>query len=152
MKRSMLTILLSLALCLSIAGCNLLKSDSEMIEDRIDTFLSAYNSGDLNAVFECFDAKTRNTYKAILGMGNSLAGMAGFGIDIYDLWAFSVGTMSDGEMLAIDIDDIEFVDETHALVYAEMRYKSAVNGYSESVEISVSKEDGDWFVNDPDNW
>lgn len=152
MRRSITAIFLTLALSLSIVGCSFQKSDLEMIEDRIDAFLSAYNSGDLSAVFECLDVKTRNTYKALFGIGNSLVGMTGFGIDIYDLWAFSVGTMSDGDMLTINIDDINFVDENHAIVSAAIRYKSTASGYTENVQIIMTKENGDWFLNDPENW
>ena len=53
------------------SGC-LGKSDEELIRDRMNTFLTAYNSGDLQGVLQCMDAKTRNTYQSALNIGNVL--------------------------------------------------------------------------------
>ena len=71
MKRG---IALLAAVCMLIVICSgcLGKSDEELIRDRMNTFLTAYNSGDLQGVLQCMDAKTRNTYQSALNIGNVL--------------------------------------------------------------------------------
>ena len=56
MKRG---IALLAAVCMLIVICSgcLGKSDEELILDRMNTFLTAYNSGDLQGVLQCMDAK-----------------------------------------------------------------------------------------------
>ena len=69
------------------------KRNEALITERIETFLTAYNAGDMEAVLECLDAKSRNAFQATLNLLGGLAGAAtGVGIDLSDLFSLGVST------------------------------------------------------------
>lgn len=133
-----------------MSGCVALKTDEELIRDRVDAFIFAYNSGDIEGAFECFDAKSQHTYSAMLNIGNDLFGdITGLGLDISDLFALAVGT-SDGDLLSAEIDRVVITDETHATVTLRAAFTDARLDVSESAEdltLHMIKEGNDWFIN-----
>jgi hypothetical protein len=130
---------------------SLVKSDRELIESRIEKFADAYNDGDLDKALDCMDSKTKNTYKSAVNITNSLIGKTGFGADIRDLFGLSVGSLSDGDMLDIDITGVEFADSGRANVKADLTFRAKTlnrNETEDGITIVMVKENGDWFIND----
>ncbi|MBO4938704.1 MAG: hypothetical protein J6C98_06870 [Oscillospiraceae bacterium] len=145
MKRVISLIVIIAVLLVSLSACTF-KSDEELIEDRMNDFLKAYNSGDMDAVLECLDAKTRNTYKAAINIGSGLVGLTGFNVSIADLFGLGIGVMSDGDVLQLRNMKINISSDTKATVSATMYYEDYEGGYSDDVKFALVKEDGDWYI------
>ena len=144
-------IALILCACLLVVfvGSYFFKSDERMINERIDAFLDAYNSGNMQGVMECFDAKTRNKYQGMMGIGNALiSGSSGFGFSISDMFGVGVGTMSEGDILTISDRSITIDSETTATVIGILSYKDKHAEMSDRAVITMVKEDGEWFIKD----
>ena len=122
------------------------KSDETLIEDRVNTFLTAYNSGDMEEVIACFDAKTRNTYKAAMNIGNGLIGMTGFDVGIADLFGLGVALMSDEDVLKLDDMEISIISDNRAIVQGPLSYRENQKSYSGTVKLLLVKENGDWYI------
>lgn len=125
------------------------KSDEELIEARINHFVTAYNTGDMDEVINCMDALSRNTLKGILGLSSSiLGGLGGFDLNLSDLFGVSVGLLG-GDLMKVEIQEITLTDETHATVTVTMNLDF---GYTEEASgaayFSMVKEEDDWFIHD----
>lgn len=134
-----------------LCGCvSKLSTDEEKIENRIECFLEAYNSGDINGVLDCMDSQTKNTYKSAMNITNAVSGKMGIDVSFSDLFGLSVGIMSDGDMLALDNMQTEILSDESAKVYADMSYHDKVtkNGTPQKVCIVMQKEKSDWFIRD----
>ena len=139
----------------SFAGCSLFKSDEELIKNRIEKFSYAYNTGDLNAIIECFDTKSRNKYKAAINIAENIGGAvlgklskSGLGLNIADLFGFSVGTVSNDDLLNIEIIQINILDEQNASIEVKMGYKDKMSDFSTNAVFTMLKENGDWYIKD----
>lgn len=155
--KKILLFLVCIVLALTVIGCKQNDlSDEELIEKRIDSFITSYNNGDFDGVLESMDSRARNQYES---MANLLSGISlGFGIggfsasssvDFSDLFGFSVGSISgDGDLMSVDVSDIEFTGETTAVVYATMVYSSSLSTSEELIKFIMVKEDNDWFIRD----
>lgn len=136
----------------SLGACSPQKSDEELIEARIDEFLTAYNTGDLDAVLNCLDAKTRNAYKSAIGITEALGGaVPNVGgilgeISISDLFGISIGIMSKGDVLMVDIRQINIQDGTTATVDVTMGYKDKLDAFSSEAVFTMLKENGNWYI------
>ena len=122
------------------------KSDDELIRARIDQFQKSYNTGDIHAVLECMDAKTRNTYQAAMNVGNVLIGKTGFGIALSDLFSLGIGALSEGDVLNLSDIRIHMTDSTHATVDVALQYQDLLCENQEEAFFTMVKEDGDWFI------
>ena len=123
------------------------KSDEVKIQERVDAVVFAFNSGDMEGVLDCYDAKTRNANKAALGIGDSLLGMSGFDIGLSSLFALTVGLQSDGEMVRVeDVQITIHTDGNRATVNALLHYESMSGGYDSDLQLSMIKENGDWYL------
>ena len=146
MKRILSCLLICVIISTLLAGCDL-RSDEQKIQDRLDDFLSAYNSGDFEKVLDCFDARTRNTYKAAFNIGGSLlGGITGLDIGFAVLFGLGVGLMSDGDILRLDNVQIEFVSDSRALVTATLHYQDYETSSSQDMQFNLIKEDNEWFI------
>ncbi len=147
MKRCISIMLICVFATFFLYGCNVGKSDEELINDRIDVFLTAYNSGDYEEVLNCFTGKLKNTLKAATGIGNALmGGITGFDINMADLFGLGAGILSEGDILTVSNIEIMFQDDTTA--NAETILNFNVNGTetSETTTFIMSKENNDWFI------
>lgn len=144
--QKIISILLLISLFSTALTACIFKSDQQLIEDRMDVFLKAYNSGNFEAVLECLDAKSRNTYKSAFGIGSGLIGLTGFSVNMSDLFGLSIGLIPDGDALRLENTRIAIKSSTTAVVYATMYYHDLETDYSEDVQIKLVKEDGDWFI------
>ncbi len=151
MKRTYIFITGILIVCLTailLCSCSMFKTDEEKIEARILNFLTAYNSGDMDGVLESLDSKTRNTYRATI---NIVQGIAGMKFDISDLFAVSIGTMSETDALTIEILEININDDENATVNAIMSYKDNIQQASDNVVLTMIKENNEWYIKNIEN-
>ncbi|MBQ8146561.1 MAG: hypothetical protein IJ039_07230 [Clostridia bacterium] len=147
----LLSIILLLAVCLScFASCNPFKkseglTDEELITRRVNTFLTAYNDGDMDAVFDCLDAKTGNKFKALFNVVGGIAGgLLGIDIDLTDLFSLGVGVV-DGDYMRLQINDINIVDESNAIVTATMDLQ---HSQTATIYFIMVYEKDDWYIHD----
>ena len=141
-----MVILVSVAAMLSVLLCGC-KSDEEKIQDRLDAVVFAFNSGDMEGFLDCYDAKTRNVNKAVLGIGDSLLGMGGIDIGLSSLFALTVGLQSDGDLVRVeDVQITMNADRTQAKVSATLYYDDTDGGYTSPVQLIMVKENGDWYI------
>lgn len=145
MKKLLLILALICVVAYLIFGTSLFKSDEDKIRDRIDSFATAYNTGDMDETIECLDAKTRNMYQSILGIAGSF-----LPVDLGDLFGLSVGVVSEGELLQIHVKQIQIQGDT-AKAYADMRYEDIYGQQSDAVIFIMVKESNDWFIKDIKN-
>ncbi len=141
-----------LSLCFSLlTSCFYFKSDEELIESRIDRFLDAYNSGDMDEVLECLDSKTKNTFKASAAFGNALIGKTGFDYTLSDLFSLSIGVVSEDDILTVSDISISMVSDDKATVDVTLSYKDKLSDIQEKAVFTMVKEDGDWFIKNLEN-
>lgn len=120
------------------------KTDEELIRERIDTFLTAYNDGDMEEVLNCLDAKSKNTFNALLNvMGGLAGGLTGFSFDLRDLFSLGVAVM-DGYSLHFDISGVE-TNGGKAVATATMN--TSPTEFS-TVYISLIYENDAWYIQD----
>ncbi len=139
----------SLLMCMLLVlycfiSCGAKKSDNELIEERVETFLTAYNAGDMDTVLECLDAKKRNALEAMLNIFGGLAGSyAGFDISMKDLFSLGVN-VSEDDVMELEITDIKISSKKKAIAKAEME----LYGKSEVVYVVLVYEENDWYISD----
>lgn len=146
MKKMITWLLVCAILVVAAYHGGFLKSDEQKIEDRMNDFLKSYNAGDMNGVLDSFDAKTRNTYKAAMNVGNSLIGLTGFGIDMSDMFSLGIA-LSEGDALQFDDMQITIVSDTKATVRVTFRYQNIQESYTQKAKFTLVKEDNDWYIN-----
>lgn len=144
MRRAVALVILICLVTALLCGC---KSDEQKIEDRLNQFLFAFNTGDMEAVLDCYDAKTRNANKAILGLGNNLLGDSLLGMSFQGLFALSVGLMSEGELLRVEDVVVEIHSSgTRATVSATLYYEDYSESHNSQIQLTMIKENGDWYI------
>jgi hypothetical protein len=162
MKKSISVLLILAMTCTLLAGCGLIEpvTDEDLIRERIDTFCTCYNNGDLDGAIDCLCAKSRNTAKASLklaeGIGKALLGdldLPDLGLSMSDMFGLGVGVMGEDDLLVIRITEIRISGDTAVVTgVLDMNYdfevgEDHVKGPTgESVTIQMVKEDGDWYI------
>ena len=153
-KTFFLSMIVIFAFC--FCSCNLgVKSDEEKIRDRVEEFIFAYNSGDVDGAFDCLDAKSKQTYKAMMNIGNGLFGkLTGIDISVQDLFAIAVG-VNGGDILSMDIKNIVITSETTATV--DISTTLSLDGVgagetNDNMQLQMVKEQGDWFIYAQADW
>ena len=138
---SVVLLMMTLVSCGKIA-----KSNEKLIEERIDTFTTAYNSGDMETVLSCFNRKTRNTCQAMLNLAGGLVGEGtGLNIDLADLFALGV-SMAPGDFMGLKIDEILVVeDEMRATAVTTM---DLVGEGEQTVYFVMVYETDGWYIED----
>ena len=141
-----------------LSGCelfNLFKSDEELIHERVDAFFFALNSGDMEGAFACMDAKSRNTYQAMLNITEGLiGGLVGFDIPMADLFALTIGT-TNGDFMSVQVHSIEITSDTTATVMLSMNVSDDRMDLEENVEnvpMEMIKEQGEWYIYAQADW
>lgn len=134
---------------------NLLKTDEQMIQERIHAFSEDYNSGDAEVMMEHFDQSTRVVLESTIGLTESLLGeAAGFDISYSDMLGLSAA-LNEGDMMEITIHSIDIQRDDYAVVSATMSMNANVMGYSASdsdeVQFEMVKEEAgflnqDWYI------
>lgn len=148
-KLTVATLLLIGAMMLAMGCDSVLKSDEDLIRDRLDEFISACNSGDLDGVLDCLDKSSRNTYSAMFSIGNSLlGGLTGIEIDVRDLMAVILG-LSPQDFLEMEIQNISLDSDETATVTVSISFTDPQTGEKNSqdgVKLLMVKEKRDWYI------
>lgn len=145
MKRIIALVLIIVVALGCFASCGE-KDDlaQKLIIMRINSFTSAYNSGDMDKVLECLDAKTRNTCQATFNLLGGLAGsFAGFDIDLSDLFSLGIST-AEGDYMDLTINNVDVEDSSNATVTATMH----LNGVKQKINFIMVYEDNGWYIHD----
>lgn len=141
--------IISVVLVLSIIGVGIYfvashKSDEDKIVERLETFETAYASGDMDGCLDCLDSKSRNALKGIGKVGSAL----GYGVGDLFSGLFSLGVATQDEQVKFKVKEIKYVDKIHAEVTAEV-WLSKDNLYDESTSVEtfeMVKEENDWYL------
>lgn len=120
------------------------KSDEELIEARIKEFLTAYNSGDMNATMNCLDAKTKNAMNALLNLfGGVFGGATGYNIDLRDLFSLGVA-VEEGDFMNLQVSETKISGKS-AVVTTTMSLPD-VSG--QKMYFIMLYENNGWFISD----
>ena len=118
-------------------------TDEEMIEKRIEQFVTYYNDGDMEKVLTCLEAKTANAFKALMNILGGLAGKwTGISLDLKDLFALGVSTTS-GDFMNLEIHEI-VVDGEAAVATTTMQMPTGTM----TIYFSLVYEREGWYIKD----
>lgn len=145
------TILFGLVGCSSSDGDNTSESETEapsaeyLIRQRIKTFVTAYNDGDMTAAIACFDAKTKNQLEAAINLIEALTGkLAGFKIAMSDLFSLGVG-LEDDAYMKLKITDVQMTGDTSAVATATMELTGS---RTQTTYFVMTYEHNGWYIHD----
>ncbi len=149
-KNTIILTIAAIMIAINIAGCSENKTDEEMIKSRVESFFEEYNAGDMEGVLECMDSKTKNTYESATNMIDALIGKTGYSINLSDMFGFSVGVISEGNLFEVGDMNITLTSDETADVSTVLSYsdKTDKGNSEEKVIISMKKEKSDWFIED----
>ena len=120
------------------------KTDEQKIEDRIESFNIACNSGDIQGMFDCFDKYTRQMYSTTIGLTEGIiGGLTGFDLPLGDLFnLFAMDSFGgEGLGLEIEIESIEVNDHTAIVTLTD----ACAENLGQDT-IIMCKEEDDWFI------
>ncbi len=118
-------------------------TDEELITERIQEFVTAYNNGDMDTVLECFDAKSRSTLKASIDLIRAFSG--GY-IDMSALFSLGVN-LTEGEFMKLEISAIKVTDSKNATATATMELQG---GGTQTLTFEMVFENEGWYIHDLD--
>ena len=153
----LMAVILVLTLTMTLLmGCDsFLKSDEDLIRDRLDEFISACNSGDLDGMLDCLDKSSRKTYSAMFSIGNSLlGGLTGIEIDVRDLMAVIFG-LSPQDFFEMEIQDISLDSDETATATVSLSFTDPQTGEKvreDGLKLPMIKENRDWYINAKIDW
>lgn len=118
-------------------------TNQELIEQRVELFLTSYNDGDFETVLSCFDAKSRNTLRALFNvLGGVTGSLTGISLDFSDL--FSLGVSTTGEdFMKLQIVSIGMVDSKNAIVSTKMNMPGAG---THTIYFEMVYENDGWYI------
>lgn len=120
-------------------------SDEDKIRDRIETFNTACEEGDVGGIIDCFDRKTRKLYDATIGIAEGLfSAITDFDLPLGDLVeAFG---LPEGELEgALEVQSIS-INGSRAVVEVSITYETYEGSATESATVYMIKEDSDWYI------
>ncbi|MBR3893672.1 MAG: hypothetical protein IKJ35_00845 [Clostridia bacterium] len=150
MKRFFALILALILVLPCVLSCTKEKEEEaptkeELIQKRIEEFVTAYNDGDMETVLSCLDAKTRNAFQAMLNLLGGLAGKyTGIDVDLSDLFSLGISTAS-GDFMNLIIKEIKVIDSKNAIATTTMKLSAAET--STIYFVMVYEHEG-WFIHD----
>lgn len=107
--------------------------------------MRGYNEWDLDKMIKCMDPEIQKQYRSVRGIASL------FGVDPSELFAGVLGLMewsgSDIDIGKIDIEiqDVSYLDSTHAVVTVEVMLGSGSSN-TETAAFQLQKIDGKWFI------
>ncbi len=143
---------LALIMVMLLTGCVFFKSDEQKMKDKINRFITSYNSGDVDAMTETLDSQSRQVINSTLNIADSLIGsFTGFNISIKDVFSLCFNFSGNFERLTIiSFDDFQ-IKESSAVVYVSVVGSKSGAESSQSATFKMIKENGDWFIRDFSN-
>lgn len=147
MKRFLVIFLVSIMALWCFASCKKYDEpiNEELITERIEVFLTAYNIEDMEVVLECLDSKTRNDFQVMLNLvGGLTGGSTGIDIDLSDLFSLGVSTES-GSVTKLEITDITVRDSANATATTMMDF---VGAEEQTIYFEMVYENDGWYIHD----
>ncbi len=142
---SMIVIISCFASCQMVNEEKTPPTNQELITEKIETFLTAYNTGDMEGVLQCLDAKTRNALQAMLNIIESIAGSyIGFEINLSDLFSLGVNT-TQGDFMGLEITEINIIDSKNANVITIMNLTGVE---TQIIYFEMVYEKNGWYIHD----
>lgn len=118
---------------------------TELITERINAFVTAYNDGDMTATLNCFDATTRNALQAMLNLMDALVGkVAGLKIAMSDMFSLGVA-LADGDFMTLKVMDVTMTSNTTGIAQVAM---SMTGSDSQIVYFMMIYEHDGWYIQD----
>lgn len=140
----LLAVLITVVVVVVVAGGAVpMKSDEELIRERIQAFEDAYNDGDYDALLDCLDSSMRAATNISMNLMDGLkSDMIGFDIGMSDMFGLA-GLM--GDMCDIEIKDIR-IEGDAAQVDIEMHLNMYGQSSSEAITLPMTKEGRKWLI------
>ena len=131
--------------CLSACKKEKQPTNEELIENRITTFVTAYNDGDMDTALSCFDAKTRNALEAMFNLVGGIAGnLTGFDVALSDLFSLGVSMTAD-DFMKLEIIDITVIDSANATATTKM---FLTGSGTQIIYFEMICENDGWYIHD----
>ena len=147
-KRVLALFLIAVFFSLMLCACDFsdlfAESDETKIENRIQTFVSDYNSGDVEAVMASMTKRTRRILESTFGILGSISGY-----DVKELFVhgFSLGVLtSEGDYLSLEIVDVEVSEDSKK---ADANVVIKMDGSDTGAAVFKMKYENDgWYIDD----
>lgn len=144
--RRWLSLLLAAMMLTTLVSCGG-KSNEKLIEERLTTFATAYNGGDMQGVLSCFNMETRNACQAMINLLGGLASAGtGLGIELNDLFALGV-SMAPGDFMGLKINEI-VVEKDGKRATAATTMKLVDEDEDQTVYFIMVYENDGWYIED----
>lgn len=118
-------------------------TNQELIEQRVELFLTSYNDGDFETVLSCFDVKSRNTLRALFNvLGGVTGSLTGISLDFSDLFGLGVST-TDEDFMKLEIVSIGMIDSKNAIVSTKMNMPGAG---THTIYFEMVYENDGWYI------
>lgn len=149
MKR---VVAVALVAALLLSSCSFFKSDEQKMEDKIEKFITSYNSGDVDGMIDTLDSQSRHVAEASLSIADSLLGsLTGIGISVKDVFSLCINFSDDFDTLKIlSFDDFQ-IEADAATVYVTVEGSQAGEESIQQAVFKMVKESRDWYINDFSN-
>lgn len=141
MKLKKVICIFCIFLSFMMTGCSSVKSNEDLIQDKLEKFCVSYNAGDLEPVLKCFDSETRRLYETAVKIGNGIASNE-WGIELSDLFSLGSALSEDATIENLNITVIN-IDGQEASIEGDLYLG---DGVICQVEIAMVEENGDWFM------
>ena len=140
---------LVLIVTLLLSGCSFFKSDEQLMKDKINSFVTSYNSGDVEGMIDTLDSQSRQIAKSTLELSDTLiSSLTGISVSVKDVFALCISFSDDFDTLTIvSFDDFQ-VGESTATVSVTVAGEKSGTEETEQAEFKMKKENGDWYIND----
>ena len=154
MRRVVAVALAVLMLLTAMTACAR-KSDEQLIRERIESFVVAYNAADFEALAECLDTRNRKMLQSVFSIADSVGGalfknITGVGLDISlnDIFGLAMGYAGDVTLIEIDVNEISVESDKKATVSVTMTSDIDPNPFEVVEALILVKEKDDWFIKD----
>jgi len=144
---SIMLVVVMLGAVMILSSCAAPKTDRQMIEERVNQFISCVNVGNIDGSLECLDSHSRSVANSALSLMNSVFGqLTGSSIDLKDL--LNLGSLFMGDYASVSIQSFNDVTINGDSAVANITIFDSINGTSETqtVDLPLKKENGDWFL------
>ena len=148
MRRVVAVALAVLMLLTAMTACAR-KNDEQLIRERIESFVVAFNAADFEALAECLDTRNRNMLQSVFS-GALFKNITGVGLDISlnDIFGLAMGYAGDVTLIEIDVNEISVESDKKATVSVTMTSDIDPNPFEVVEALILVKEKDDWFIKD----
>ncbi len=145
---AILTMLTLFVACADKSNNNTQPTDEELIRKCVQTFITAYNEGDMDTALNCLNAKNRNAMEAILNLlGGAAGSYLGFDIDLKDLFSIGV-SVTNGDLMKLNITDVSITSNSNGKMATVTTSMDLAGTGAQTVYFSMVYEHDGWYISD----